>query len=56
MKGPSGRPRLLAVNPAGGGPELPERWSAQRKMELVLRLLRGRAAGCRLAREPGARA
>jgi transposase len=28
--------------PAPSGPEeLPERWSAQRKMELVLRLLRG---------------
>ena len=25
------------------GPELPERWSVQRKMELVLRLLRGEA-------------
>ena len=27
--------------PAAEGPELPERWSVQRKMELVLRLLRG---------------
>lgn len=28
--------------PVSGGPEdVPERWSAQRKMELVLRLLRG---------------
>jgi transposase len=26
---------------AGGAEDLPERWSAQRKMELVLRLLRG---------------
>jgi hypothetical protein len=33
---------------AGSSPiadELPERWSAQRKMELVLRLLRGEALG-----------
>lgn len=37
--------RLLAVNrrrPAEAG-ELPERWSVQRKAELVLRLLRGEA-------------
>ena len=27
--------------PSGEEPDLPERWSAQRKMELVLRLLRG---------------
>ena len=31
-----------AAPPEGPG-ELPERWSAQRKMELVLRLLRGEA-------------
>ena len=31
------------VTPAGGSSELPERWSAQRKSELVLRLLRGGA-------------
>ena len=29
--------------PAEGPGELPERWSAQRKMELVIRLLRGEA-------------
>lgn len=29
--------------PAADAPELPERWSAQRKTELVLRLLRGDA-------------
>ena len=29
--------------PAAEGPELPERWSVQRKTELVLRLLRGEA-------------
>lgn len=28
---------------AGGAPELPERWSAQRKSEVVMRLLRGEA-------------
>jgi transposase len=28
---------------AGEGPEIPERWSIQRKTELVLRLLRGEA-------------
>lgn len=37
-------PRAEAAPPEGPGPsELPERWSAQRKMELVLRLLRGEA-------------
>jgi hypothetical protein len=41
---------------AGGAEDRPERWSAQRKMELVLRLPAGRTAGCRLPREPGARA
>ena len=29
--------------PAAGSPELPERWSAARKTELVLRVLRGEA-------------
>lgn len=32
-----------AVSPARGDDELPERWSAARKTELVLRLLRGEA-------------
>ena len=37
-----GSPRLLAVNRRRRGAlELPERWSVQRKTELVLRLLRG---------------
>ena len=34
------RPPEAQPEPAGEG-ELPERWSAQRKIELVLRLLRG---------------
>lgn len=34
--------------------ELPERWSVQRKTELVLRLLRSEAARRGLAREPSA--
>lgn len=38
--------RTATGGPEAGSPtadELPERWSAQRKMELVLRLLRGEA-------------
>lgn len=39
------RPRLAGprtgVAQAGGPSEIPERWSAPRKTELVLRLLRG---------------
>jgi hypothetical protein len=36
-----GKPAGEEVPAAGGAEDLPERWSAQRKMELVLRLLRG---------------
>ena len=36
-----GKPAGEEVPTAGGTEDLPERWSAQRKMELVLRLLRG---------------
>jgi hypothetical protein len=35
--------------------ELPERWSAQRKMELVLRLLRGEALDVRIPTHPDRR-
>ena len=38
QKGQSGGSELT---PSAGGEELPERWSVQRKTELVLRLLRG---------------
>ena len=37
------RPTPGSEPPAVEMPELPERWSASRKMELVLRLLRGEA-------------
>jgi hypothetical protein len=37
-------PESEGSSPAAAGDELPERWSAQRKMELVLRLLRGELA------------
>jgi transposase len=34
-------PESEGSSPAAAGDELPERWSAQRKTELVVRLLRG---------------
>jgi transposase len=42
------KPAVITSSPEAGpsakdAPELPERWSAQRKTELVLRLLRGEA-------------
>jgi hypothetical protein len=43
MKGPKRKPTPGSESPAVEAPELPERWSAARKMELVLRLLRGEA-------------
>jgi transposase len=43
MKGPKRKPTPGSEPPAVDAPELPERWSAARKMELVLRLLRGEA-------------
>ena len=40
----SAKPRPSGEEPAGvGSDELPERWSVQRKTEVVLRLLRGEA-------------
>ena len=41
MKPPKGKPAGSEPTPATGADELPERWSVQRKTELVLRLLRG---------------
>jgi transposase len=41
MKGPKQKPTPGSEPPAVDVPELPERWSATWKMELVLRLLRG---------------
>src|SRR5215471_5401994 len=45
------KPRKPATPPEPSSPandgELPERWSVQRKSELVLRLLRGEALGMR---------
>jgi len=38
-----GKPASSEPTPGTGAEELPERWSVQRKMELVLRLLRGEA-------------
>jgi hypothetical protein len=38
-----GEPASSEPTPGTGAEELPERWSVQRKMELVLRLLRGEA-------------
>ena len=43
MKGPKRKPTPGSEPPAADVPELPERWSATRKTELVLRLLRGEA-------------
>jgi transposase len=43
MKGPKRKPTPCSEPPAADAPELPERWSAPRKTELVLRLLRGEA-------------
>ena len=40
---PKGVGFAAKATPSEGPPELPERWSAQRKMELVLRLLRDEA-------------
>src|SRR5262249_10792734 len=39
----AGGEELSTPREAGGVEDLPERWSAQRKTELVLRLLRGEA-------------
>jgi transposase len=41
MKGPKRKPTPGSEPPASDGAELPERWSAPRKTELVLRLMRG---------------
>src|SRR6266481_4246218 len=43
MKGPKRKPTPGSEPPTADAPELPERWSVQRKTELVLRLLRGEA-------------
>src|SRR6266851_4258527 len=43
MKGPKRKPTPGSEPPAVDVLELPERWSVQRKTELVLRLLRGEA-------------
>jgi hypothetical protein len=43
MKGSKRKPTPGSEPPAAEAPELPERWSAPRKTELVLRLLRGEA-------------
>jgi hypothetical protein len=43
MKGLKRKPTPGSEPPAADAPELPERWSAPRKTELVLRLLRGEA-------------
>ena len=43
-----------AVEAAPAEGELPDRWSAPRKTELVLRLFRGEAPRCGLTREPRA--
>src|SRR5260370_17071382 len=43
MTGPKRKPTPGSESPAAEVPELPERWSAARKTELVLRLLRGEA-------------
>src|SRR2546421_12224695 len=43
MKGPKRKPTPGSEPPTADAPELPERWSAARKTELVLRLLRGEA-------------
>jgi hypothetical protein len=40
-KGKAGGEESATASGPGSGEDLPERWSAQRKMELVLRLLRG---------------
>ena len=39
MKGPKRKPTPGSESPAVEAPELPERWSAARKREVVLRLL-----------------
>src|SRR5260370_15618928 len=43
MTGPKRKPTPGSEPPAAEVPELPERWSAARKTDLVLRLLRGEA-------------
>jgi len=43
MKGSKRKPTPGSESPAGDVPDLPERWSAARKTESVLRLLRGEA-------------
>jgi transposase len=43
VKGRKRKPAPGNEAPTGEAPELPERWSAPRKTELVLRLLRGEA-------------
>ena len=52
------KPRKSAALPEPSNtpsePELPERWSVQRKSELVLRLLRGEGTRRGLPGEPGA--
>src|SRR5438552_10162457 len=42
-KPPKGKPGGSEPMPGATADDLPERWSVQRKMELVLRLLRGEA-------------
>ncbi|MFG0252724.1 MAG: helix-turn-helix domain-containing protein [Phycisphaerales bacterium JB038] len=39
------KPRESGATEGRGGSEIPERWSAQRKVEVVLRLLRGEDLG-----------
>jgi len=42
-KPPKGKPGGPDPTPGAAADELPERWSVQRKTELVMRLLRGEA-------------
>src|SRR5437016_12424868 len=42
-KPPKGKPGGSEPTPGATADDLPERWSVQRKMELVLRVLRGEA-------------
>ena len=42
-KSPKGKPGGTDPAPGAAAEELPERWSVQRKTELVMRLLRGEA-------------
>src|SRR2546422_844440 len=57
-KPPKGKPGGSEPTPGATADDLPERWSVQRKMELVLQLLRGEAldAVSRESHSAGARA